>query len=173
MKNKKILVVLGILLLIIIPYKLNTKVYGNDEESILKVVRSIEGYDYQSIEILAIKDIKNERVVPLLLNNNPGFIQFTKNKRGNYEWRHIEKRENQSLASFPIYLNGKESPNRKLLFVTNKDNEVAKMELDVNGQFFHKVFNIHENSVAWIDLPKQKSIEFKYKYYDKSGNLIK
>ncbi|WP_433747778.1 hypothetical protein [Falsibacillus pallidus] len=172
MKNKKILVVLGILLLLIIPYIFNTKVYGNDEKSILKVVRSIDGYDYQSIEILAIKDIKNERIVPLLLDNNPGFIQFTKNKRGNYEWKHIEKRENQSLASFPIYINGKESTNLKLLFVANKNNEVAKMELDVNGQIFNREFNVHQSSVAWIDLPKQKSIEYHYKYYDKNGNLI-
>ena len=54
--------------------------YGNDEESILKVIRSIDGYNSQSIRILEIKDIKNERVVPFLINNDSGYIQFAKNK---------------------------------------------------------------------------------------------
>src|SRR4051812_2160410 len=106
-KSKKILyVVLVIIILILITFILNAtkREYGNDEESILKVIRSIEGYNSQSIQILEIKDIKDERVVPFLINNNPGYIQFTKNKRGNYEWKHIEKRKIQSFASFLVNL---------------------------------------------------------------------
>jgi hypothetical protein len=161
-KNKKILfVVLVILLIILITFILyaTKREYGNDEESILKVIRSIDGYNSQSIEILKIKDIKNERAVPFLINNNPGYIQFTKNKRGNYEWKYIEKRENQSFASFLVNLQSEELPNLKFLFVTNEDNEIAKVELDVNGQVFKKEFKVRENLVAWIDLPKLKSTE--------------
>ncbi len=174
-KNKKILyVVLVIIVLILITFILNAtnRVYGNDEESILKVIRSIDGYNSQPIQILEIKDIKNERIVPFLINNNPGYIQFTKNKTGNYEWKHIEKKGNQSFASFLVNLQGKELPNLKFLFVINEDNEIAKVELDVNGQVFKKEFKVHESSVAWIDLPKHKSAESKYKYYDENGKLI-
>lgn len=106
------------------------------------------------------------------MNNNPGYIQFTKNKRGNYEWKHIEKRENQSFASYLVNLHGEELPNLKFLFVTNEDNEIAKVELNVNGQVFKKEFKVHENLVAWIDLPKHKSAEYKYKFYDENGKLI-
>ncbi|WP_423800797.1 hypothetical protein [Neobacillus sp. SAB-20_R2A] len=174
-KNKKILsVVLVIIVLILITFilKATKKEYGNDEESILKVIRSIDGYNSRSIQILEIKDIKKERVVPFLLNNNPGYIQFTKNNRGNYEWNHIEKRENQSFSSFLVHLQGEELPNLKFLFVTNEHNEIAKVELDVNGQVFKQEFKVHESSAAWIDLPKHKSAEYKYKYYDENGNLI-
>ena len=174
-KNKKILfVVLVIIVIILITFILNAtkREYGNDEESILKVISSIDGYNAQTLEVLEIRDIKNERVVPFLINNNPGYIQFTKNKRGNYEWRHIEKRENQSFASFLVNLQGEEFPNLKFLFVTNEDNAIAKVELDVNGQFFIKEFKIHESSVAWIHLPKSKTGEYKYKYYDENGKLV-
>ncbi|MGE6260755.1 hypothetical protein ACQKCU_23235 [Heyndrickxia sporothermodurans] len=174
-KNKKIFyVVFVIIVLILITFILNStkREYGNDEESILKVIRSIDGYNSQSIKILEIKDIKNERVVPFLINNNPDYIQFSKNNRGNYEWIHIEKMENQSFASFLVNLIGEELPNLKFLFVTNEDNEIAKVELDVNGQFFKMEFKVHESSIAWIDLPKHKSAEYKYKYYDENGNLI-
>src|SRR5690554_1004063 len=124
--------------------------YGNGEESIIKVIRSIDGYNYPSIKILEIKDIKNERIVPFLINNSSGYIQFTKNKRGNFEWKHIEKVENQSFASYLVHLQGEELPNLKFLFVANENNEVAKVEVDVNGQVFKKEFKVHENSVAWI-----------------------
>ncbi|WP_152681126.1 hypothetical protein [Neobacillus vireti] len=115
----------------------------------------------------------SERVVPFLINNNPGYIQFSKNKRGNYEWNHIEKTGNHSFASFLVHLKGEELPNLKFLFVTNEDNEIAKVELAVNGQFFKKELKVHESSAAWVDLPKQKFGEYKYKLYDENGNLIK
>jgi hypothetical protein len=173
-KNKKNLYVVLIIIVLILIYILNAtkREYGNDEESILKVIRSIDGYNSQSIQILEIRNIKNERVVPFLINNNPGYIQFTKNKRGNYEWNHIEKKGNQSFASFLVNLQGEELPNLKFLFVTNEDNNIAKVELEVNGQVFKKDFKVHESSVAWIDLPKHKSAEYNYKYYDENGKLI-
>lgn len=175
-KSKKILfVVLAVIVIVLMIFIFSDakREYGNDEESILKVIRSIDGYNSQSIRILEIKDIKNERVVPFLINNDSGYIQFAKNKRGNYEWKHIEKVEDQSFASYLVNLQGEELPNLKILFVTNEDNEVAKVEIDVNGQVFKKEFKVHKNSVAWINLPKLKSAGYKYKYYDENGKLIK
>jgi hypothetical protein len=77
-----------------------------------------------------------------------------------------------SLASFLIHLQSDELPNLAFLFVTNRDNEIAKVELDVNGKVFNKEFKVNENSAAWIDLPKLKSAEYNYRYYDKDGNLV-
>jgi len=131
--NKKIhFVVLVIIVLILITFILNAtkREYGNDEESILKVIRSIDGYNFQSIKILEM-----------------------------------------GCSIFNEYLQGEELPNLKFLFVTNEDNEIAKVELDVNGQVFKKEFKVHEILVAWIDLPKHKSAEYKYKYYNENGKL--
>jgi hypothetical protein len=80
------------------------KPYGNDKESIEKVIKSIEGYESESIEILVIKDINDDRLVGFLTNNNPAYIHFSKNKKGNYEWRHIEKREGQSFVTYLIHV---------------------------------------------------------------------
>lgn len=46
------------------------QLYGNDKESIVKVINSIEGYGNKSIEILEIKDFNDLRVVAFLSNNN-------------------------------------------------------------------------------------------------------
>ncbi|MGD6855864.1 hypothetical protein ACQCVO_12375 [Bacillus infantis] len=175
MAGKNKIFLYGILAMFLIPLMYNAlnKEYGNDKESILKVIRSIEGYNSQAIEILEIKDINNERIVPFLIHSDPGYIQFTKNTRGNYEWQHIEKAGNQDLASFLVHLRGDEMPDLMFLFVTNRDNEIAKVELDVNGKVFNKEFKVNEDSAAWIDLPILKSAEYKYRYYSKDGNLVK
>lgn len=152
----------------------SNKPYGNDEESIKKVITSIEGYENDSIEILEIKDINDIRVVGFLIDNNPAYIQFTKNQKGNYEWKHIEKNSNQSFASFLVRQSKDISNAMSFMIVTNPANDIAKMRLQVNEQEILQNFNIHEKSVAWIDLPDSKdgSYAFDYKYYDNEGNLI-
>lgn len=50
------------------------QLYGNDEESILKVIHSIEGYENNSIEIVEIKDMNDRRYAGFLSDNNPGYI---------------------------------------------------------------------------------------------------
>lgn len=39
------------------------KPYGNDEESIIEVIRTIKGYNDGVIEILEVKDIEDSRIV--------------------------------------------------------------------------------------------------------------
>jgi hypothetical protein len=153
----------------------NKPTYGNDKETIEKVIKSIEGYENESIEILEIKDIYDDRVVGFLSNNNPAYIQFSKNKKGNYVWRHIEKSASQSFASNIIHVsNDEESKDLKFMIITNQKNNIAKMELGVNEQVIEQEFSVNKKSVTWIDLPESngKTYTFKYKYYDKDGNLI-
>jgi hypothetical protein len=152
----------------------SNKLYGNDKESIEKVIKSIEGYENESIEILEIKDIHDDRVVGFLSNNNPAYIQFFRNKKGNYEWRHIEKSASQSFASNIIHVSNHESKALKFMIITNQKNNIAKIELGVNEQVIEQEFSVNQKSVTWIDLPESngETYTFKYKYYDKDGNLI-
>lgn len=175
-KNSMIIAIIIILIVISVIFSLESskKLYGNDKESIEKVITSIEGYENETIEILEIKDISDVRVVGFLSNNNPAYVQFFKNQKGNYEWSHIEKSENQSFATYLI----QESTNRakfsKFMIVTNQANDIAKMQLGINEQVIEQEFSVNQKSVTWIDLPESQgdTYTFKYKYYDKEGNLI-
>jgi len=174
-KNKIVYVVIAIILIaMFVTYfsKSTYKLYGNDKESIQKVIKSIEGYKDDSVEILEINDMNDTRVVGFLSNNNPACIQFTKNQKGNYEWNTIEKHAGQSFTTFLIHLTHDESRYSKFMIVSNQGNLIAKMELEVNKQVIVQEFNVNQKTVTWIDLPKGDTLEFKYKYFDKEGNLL-
>ncbi|OME77208.1 hypothetical protein BK120_27165 [Paenibacillus sp. FSL A5-0031] len=174
-KNKIIYVLIAVILIaMIVTYFSNSsnKLYGNDKESIQEVIKSIEGYEDESVEILEIKDIDDARIVGFLSNNNPAYIQFSKNQKGNYKWRNIEKQAGQSFTTFLIHKSKNESRNLKFMIVTNQENNIAKMELEVNKQVIEQEFSVNQKSVTWIDIDKDNTLVFKYKYYDKDGNLL-
>ncbi|MFD2614151.1 hypothetical protein [Paenibacillus gansuensis] len=65
---------------------------------------------------------------------------------------------------------------RMFMFVTNNQNEIAKMQVIINGWKLEQMFIPYKASVAWVDFPETDNslYEFQnYKYYDKDGNLIK
>lgn len=163
-----------VVLVVILSLDKSKKWYGNDEETIKQVVASIKGYENDSIEILEIRDFDDIRMVGFLSDNNPAYIHFIRNKEGNYEWKHIEKRPNQSFASFLIRDSSKEAIINHFMIVTNQYNEIARMQLHINEQGIQQVLDVNQKSVTWIDLPESKSetYEYRYKYYDKHGELI-
>ncbi|QPC45585.1 hypothetical protein [Mangrovibacillus cuniculi] len=172
MRNKSIIVSV-IIVFSFISYYLYTsnKLYGNDKESIVKVILSIEGYEDMEIELLEINDTKDDRIVGFLADNSPSYIEFNKDNKGNYVWRHIESSKDES---FGIYILTKENP--KMMFVTNYDNEIARMQVDVNDSTLEQTFTPYQATVRFLDLPKtnQNSYEYRnYKYYDTDGNLIR
>lgn len=57
-------------------YHFNNTLYGNDKESIVKVIQSIKGYGGKPIEILGIKDFNDVRNVGYLYNDSPAYIEF-------------------------------------------------------------------------------------------------
>lgn len=174
-KKEHILITIMIVILFSIYFFQRIKhPYGNDKESIIRMIKSIEGYENGTVKILDIKDIKNNRIVGFLTNNNPAYIQFIKNSEGNYEWKNIERQDGESFASFPINIVKNGSTILKFLIITNQENEIAKMELGVNEHIIKKEINVHQNSSTWIDLPKPKdnSYTFTYKYFDKNGKPI-
>ncbi|MFT4413663.1 hypothetical protein ACLM5H_07375 [Fredinandcohnia humi] len=149
----------------------NEKLYGNDEESIIQVIKSIEGYEAGTVELLEVKDIGKDRFVSFLYNNSPAYIQFVQNSRKDYEWRHVEKSEGEFFASY--LPNISDGGPLKFLIVTNEDNNVARLELNVNGHIIEAEFPENQKYVSWISLPKSNgSYTFAYKYFDKYGNLI-
>lgn len=148
------------------------RLYGNDEQSIKKVIQSIEGYEYQSIKILEIKDIYDDRVVGFLANNNPAYIHFSKNQKGNFEWNYIKTSAGQFFATYLIHITNEKADVFKFMVVTNEKNDVAKLLLDVNGKGIEKDFHVKQNSVTWIDLPKGSTYNFKYKYFDENGKEL-
>ncbi|WP_454189832.1 hypothetical protein [Paenibacillus sp. Marseille-Q7038] len=173
-KNKMIYVLILFILITMVGIyfsKSTNKLYGNDKESIQEVIESIEGYEDESVEILELKDINDIRIVAFLSNNSPAYIEFSKNQKGNYEWRHIEKHAGKSFATFLIRTSDHVLQNSKFMIVTNQENNIAKMELEVNEQVIEQKLSINQKSVTWIDLPRDGHA-FKYKYYDKDGNLL-
>ncbi|PWU69431.1 hypothetical protein DLJ74_05500 [Gracilibacillus dipsosauri] len=164
-----------LVLMITVFYFNNTqKVYGNNKESIVKVIKSIDGYESKSIDILIIKDLNDVRVVGFLSNGSPAYIQFIKNSEGNYEWEYIEEKQNEKFSSFIPKTSNTE--NLQFMFVTNDESKVAKMQVSVNGKIVEQEFIPNKASVTWTDLPQSDESEYSfrnYKYYDEDGNLIK
>jgi hypothetical protein len=159
------LLLLGGLLLYLIEDK---QVYGNDKDSIVKVIHTIEGYENRSIKILEIKDFDDRRVASFLADNSPGYIEFEKDKIGNYRWNHLEIAEDQTFASFNLF-------ERTLLYVTNDGNEIARLEVEINGQKVERDFTPNRETVTWAKLPLNEEKEYtyrNYKYYDKEGKII-
>ncbi|MDU0204766.1 MULTISPECIES: hypothetical protein [Paenibacillus] len=148
----------------------NKHVYGNDKDSIEKVIKSIKGYENKSIEILEVKDFNDRRVVGFLSNNSPGYIQFRKNEDGNFLWSYIQVSEDEKFSSFiPEHLS-------MFMIVANNENEIAKMQVSINGQKLEQRFIPYKATVAWVNFPDTDSSQYEfrnYKYYDKDGNLIK
>lgn len=100
-KRNLIFFIIVIILVVGFPiYHFNNTLYGNDKESIVKVIKSINGYEDKPIEILGIKDFNDVRIVGFLYNNRPAYIEFYKNNKGNYKWRSIEVRQDETLSSF-------------------------------------------------------------------------
>jgi len=177
-KNKKFvaIIVTGLLLGVLLLFNyLNSSFYlnGNDKESIIKTLHSLEMHENSSIEIIEIKDIGDQRIVPFLDNGRPAYIHFVKNKYGNYKWEGTERMEG-SLSNFLIHNRNIDGDLFSLLFliVTTKENEIAKMELGINERVFVEEFDINKNAATWIELPKEKDMSFTYNYYDENGNSI-
>ncbi len=176
-RTNKVVVISSVLLLFLVVgiFYSNSlqKPYGNDEESIIEVIRTIEGYNDGVIEILEVKDIEDSRIAGFLTNNSPAYILFKKNSKGNYEWASLEKKEGESFASFTIKIPG-EPLDLRLMVITTVENEIARIELDVNERVIDQEFSVNERMVTWIPIstPNEKNYTFTFKYFDENDNSI-
>ncbi|KKK38090.1 hypothetical protein WQ57_09700 [Mesobacillus campisalis] len=172
-KKKTGLIMAVMILALVASYNLykTKELYGNDKESIVKVIKSVGEYKDKEIEILKINDFNDVRIVGFLSNSSPSYIEFYKNQKGNYIWRHIESNNEESFSMFSPLMG-----NPKIMFVTNYENEIARMQVDINGTTLEQDFTPYQATVTWLDLPKtnKESYEYRnYKYYDENGKLLK
>ncbi|RBP00213.1 hypothetical protein [Rossellomorea aquimaris] len=171
MNKKKITLLLTSVVILVAAYAWyqSTKLYGNDKESIVKVINSLDGYVDKDIRIVQIDDFDDVRIVGFLANHRPSYIEFVQNDKGNYVWRYIESDQDGTMGMFlPGSL-------RKIMFVTNDENDIAKMTVDINGKTLEQTFPPYKQSVSWMDLPKSKDGGYEYRnytFYDKTGSLI-
>ncbi len=152
-------------------FYISKELYGNDKASIVKMIKSIDGYENKKIELLEIDDFNDVRIVGFLSNNSPSYIEFNKNEKGNYVWKSIESHKNESFSMF-LPLMG----NSKMMFVTNYHSEIARMQVDINESTLEQNFTPYQATVTWVDLPQtnKDSYEYRnYKFHDENGNLIR
>ena len=155
-------------------FKVSHKIYGNDKGSIVKVIRSIKGFEDQPVELLGTKDFNDVRIVGFLYNGSPAEIEFNKNKKGDYEWTEISVNRNETFSSFLPSLPNNTSP--KFMLVSNHENKIANMQVNVNGQLVEKTITPNKASVFWVDLPEKNNHDYtfrNYKFYDADGKLMK
>lgn len=176
MNNKRnALILLSFITIVLTIYLLNyeKELYGNDKESIVKLIHSIEGYEKYSINILEIIDSEDVRIVAFLASNNPAYMRLEKNEDGNYYWNSIQVARNEDFENFIPDLPRGEQP--RFMIVKNQQSDIVKMEVDVNREKVQKTFNIDQPSVSWLVFPETDKSHFtfrNYKYYDKNGELI-
>ncbi|QHE51769.1 hypothetical protein [Pontibacillus sp. HMF3514] len=176
MNNKRnALILLSFITIVLTISLLNyeKKIYGNNKESIIKLINSIEGYEHYSINILEIRDFEDVRVVAFLANNSPAYMRLEKNEEENYYWNSIRVARNEDFENFIPDLPREEQP--RFMIVKNQQSDIAKMEVDVNKEKVHKTFKVDQPSVSWLVFPKTDKSHFtfrNYKYYDKNGEPI-
>ena len=169
--GKKVVAIAVFILLIVATYYFykSNELYGNDEASIIEVINSFDDYEDKQIEILKINDFDDVRIVAFLSNNKPSYIEFTKNKKGNFTWRYIESRNDESFSMFlPL-------GSTKIMFVTNYESDIAKMQVDINGETVEQYFTPYQATVMWTDLQQTNKDTYEYrnyKYYDENGEQI-
>lgn len=172
MKKRSVIFILSAILVLIGSisyYNHSQKLYGNDKASIVKVIQSIEGYDEQPIEILEIRDFKDIRIVGFLYGENPAYIEFDRNEHGNYEWRYVEAEKDETFSTFLTEIHN------KFMVVTNHQSQVAKMNVNVNGELVEQDFAPQKAGVTWMNLPDAENGSYtfrEYSYFDGNGNRM-
>lgn len=178
LKKKKLLAIaiLAISVIIYFTFWWEKPLYGNDEVSIIKVIRSIEGYEDEAaiIEILDITDVKENRIVSLLYNQSPAHAGFTQDDKGDYRWSYFEIRKDESLSQFGVHMLDEDGASQTMLYVANENNKIAEIRMTVNGKVVEIDIRPNAKDVVWVELPrtKEKSYQFDYTYFDEEGNQI-
>ncbi|MFB9329376.1 hypothetical protein ACFFSY_25850 [Paenibacillus aurantiacus] len=150
------------------------QLYGNDNESVIKAIQSIDSHRNAEVELLETRDMGDDRYVAFLANNEPAYIHFRRNNKGNYGMIDSEGPAAYDFADFLIHPNKQAGSPPQFLFVSNERSEVAKLELSVNDETIEQTFPVGQKKATWLELPKTEgdSYRFDYKYYDEAGSLL-
>lgn len=150
----------------------DTVIYGNDQASIIEAIQSTKGSEASEIEIVDITDIDDNRIVGFYLDNEPGYVQFTKNEDGNYKQVAMQTGGNLNLEAFLIRALPKTDHPPMFMIITSEENKVAELELGVNDEVIHQEIQTGQQAVHWIELADTDKHRFAYKYFDEDGEQI-
>lgn len=159
-----------IAVIIALSWERDKPLYGNDEASIMETLQSLDSYKGSEITLLAIRDEGDARIVPLLAGGRPGYAAFRRGEDGNYTFQSAGTQGGGSFATFLVHAIPGE-----MLLVMNAANDIAKMQVTVNGQLIEQTFPARRAGAAWLLLPDSGDGGYtyrNYRYYDEDGELI-
>lgn len=147
-------------------YYLNHKtIYGNDVESIIERIESNKLYENSNIEIIDINDSGEYRIVAFLSNDNPSYIRFRNDGKGNYKFLDSETRSNVDFSNFIIPLHNKESVEILVLNVKNSYSNVTGLNFKANNDLYEIKFEDYTKNARWTKLKDSDDNEYRFEWF--------
>ena len=142
----------------------NKPIYGNDADSIVEVISSINLYEGKSIHLLEIYDFDDDRVVTFLSNSSPSIIEFDKNDKGNYTGPRSETRHGENLSQFTIGHIGDDDE----VFVFSVKNQYSTTDMfsfSANTEIYTVDFGLGHPNSHYTKLKKSKDNSYSFEWF--------
>lgn len=156
--------IITVSLLAIFISTINKRTYGNDAESIVQVIKSINLYEGKSIHLLEIYDFDDDRVVTFLSDSSPSIIEFYKNDKGNYTGPRSETRHYENLSPFIIGAIGKDDE----VFVFSVKNQYSTTDIftfSANKEVYTVDFSLGHPNSQYTKLIKSKDNSYTFEWF--------
>lgn len=171
----KVLIIMGILLVAYFVY-INREIYGNDNESIIKVIQRKKYSDNKDIIIVGVEEVDDFKIAGFFTSGYPGVAIFEKNNKNNFCLKSI-KWENQidnspgSAASFIIDY----GIDNKAYIVISNGYEIVTTSLMLNDKYMYsEKMPLNEPSMVIFNIDNNIKGEFaKFEAYDMNGEVVK
>jgi len=142
----------------------NKRIYGNDAESIVEVINSIDLYEGKSIHLLEIYDFDDDRVVTFLSDSSPSIIEFYKNDKGNYTGPRSQTRHYENLSPFIVGSIGKDDE----VFVFSVKNHYSKTDIftfSANKELYTVDFSVGHPNSQYTKLKESQDNGYAFKWF--------
>lgn len=173
--KKKILLLVAVIAIcgLIVTYWVNHRtIYGNDTESIIKVIESIDLYENSTINIIDMKDYGQYRIVAFLSNQNPSYIQFRKDEKGRYKYQCSETHSQESLSSFHIQLFNGDEFDVFVLHIKNLYCDVPGLSFKANEDIYEVAFKEPAEEAQWTKLKKSPDGGYQFEWFPIESDKI-
>ncbi|MGL4338588.1 MAG: hypothetical protein ACRCST_17005 [Turicibacter sp.] len=162
-------IVLGISYLMIEDER--SKLYGNDEQTILKSIARLYQVDETAIEVIEVVDVDEYRIVGFQMDQRFGVAQFEKNDQGDY--LNIKSQISGSKQSYDVHFIWKGHSFKPLIIVFSDGSELTKVKITAN-QTYTKTqeveLNMRSMNVIDLNIPEEvNSLTMEYIGYDRMG----
>jgi hypothetical protein len=166
MRNKIIysICVIAVLLIALFFLEKNKEVYGNDVESIIQVINSIDLYEDTNIEIIDIFDQDKSRIVSFLSNGNPAFIEFKDKGNNKYKYQCSEVDRSDKFNSFFISIFGENSSHNYVLSI-NGYSDLIRLKFKANNDIYEVGFEKDVPAAKWTKLKPSSDNSYSFEWY--------